>query len=256
MNKIHVHIPYNKVYNYISQIKDNKLNLEIYFTSDSLDTLKNDDINRLLDALDYKPSLSIHAPFMDLSPGALDSKVRAVTLERFMHILDIAEMLSASHLVFHSGYEKWNYDHKIDIWLKKSILTWQKVIELSDNLDLKLVIENIFEDNPLNLKLLMEELHSEKFGICFDTGHFNIFSTVSLDDWMMALEPYILELHLHDNDKTSDAHHPIGEGFFDFPKLFSYIKNKDCLYTIETRTPEMVLKSIERLKFFSSGKPE
>lgn len=247
MNKIHVHIPYDRLYKYQSKIKEYKLNLEIYFTADSLDIIKNDDIDKMLEALDYNPSLSIHAPFMDLSPGALDSKVRAVTMERFTHILEIAKLISATHIVFHSGYEKWNYDHKINVWLEKSILTWQKVIDISKSLDLKIAIENIFEDNPINLKLLMDELYSPRFGICFDTGHFNIFSTVPLDDWMKALAPYIIELHMHDNDKTSDAHYPIGEGSFDFIKLFSYIGNKDCLYTIETRSPEMVLKSLERL---------
>lgn len=251
MNRIHVHIPYNKLYNYLPKIKEYKLNLEIYFTSDALDVIKSNDIVELLEVLDYKPSLSIHAPFMDLSPGAVDSKVRAVTMERFTHTLKIAETLSASHIVFHSGYEKWNYDHKINLWLEKSVVTWKQVIDLSKHINLKIAIENIFEDNPLNLRLLMEELYSPNFGICFDTGHFNIFSTVPLDDWMTALGPYIIELHLHDNDKNSDAHYPVGEGSFDFPRLFSYIKGKDCLYTIETRTPEMVLKSLKRLKAFS-----
>lgn len=246
--KIHVHIPYEKINAYLNKIKENRLNLEIYFKSDCLDNLKNEDIYKLLDTLDYKPSLSIHAPFMDLSPGALDSKVRAVTIERFTHILKIAEILSATHIVFHSGYEKWNYNHKIDVWLQKSLLTWREIIKASKHLDIKIAIENIFEDNPENLKMLMQELGSERFGICFDSGHCNIFSSVTLDEWLTALAPYILELHLHDNDRKSDAHYPIGEGSFDFNKLFSYVRNKQCLYTIETHSPDMVIRSIEKIK--------
>jgi len=246
--KIHVHIPYNKIDAYLTKIKQYKLNLEIYFNSDALDTLKKDDIARLMEKLDYTPSLSIHAPFMDLSPGALDSKVRDVTVERFTHIMDVAGELSASHIVFHSGYEKWNYNHKIDDWLERSIQTWQQITKTSQHLDVKIAIENIFEDNPLNLKLLMDELYSDKFGICFDTGHCNIFSAVSIDEWMTSIGQYILELHIHDNDRKSDAHHPIGDGTFDFDRLFSYIRKKDCLYTIETHSPEMVIKSIEKLR--------
>lgn len=248
MNNIHVHIPYNKIREHLTRIKQHRLNLEIYFSSPSLDILQKDDIASLLKELDYKPSLSIHAPFMDLSPGAIDSKVMAATIERFMHIIEISEMLSASHIVFHSGYEKWTYNHKIDTWLEKSLITWEHIINNSRHLDVKLTIENIFEDEPTNLRLLMERLHSERFGICFDTGHFNIFSTKTIDEWMADLEPYILELHLHDNVKTADSHYPIGDGSFDFHKLFSYIKQKDCLYTIETHSPEMVIKSMERLK--------
>lgn len=248
MNNIHVHIPFNKINEHLEQIKDYQLDLEIYFTSPLLDVIQKDDIKKMLKSLDYSPSLSIHAPFMDLSPGAIDSKVRSVTIERFMHIIDIAEMLSATHVVFHSGYEKWTYNHKIDTWLEKSLLTWERIIKYSQHLDVKLAIENIFEDEPTNLSLLMERLHSERFGICFDTGHFNIFTNRSLSEWMDALKPYILELHLHDNIKTADSHFPIGDGSFDFHHLFSLLGDKECLYTIETHSPEMVIKSIERLR--------
>ncbi len=250
MSKIHIHIPYDKIKEHIEEINHYKLNLEIYFTSPVLDSLENDELERLLKKFKHSPTFSIHAPFMDLSPGAIDSKVRAATLERFTHTLEIAKMISATHIVFHSGYEKWTYNHKIDTWLEKSLLTWDYIINKADPLGIKVTIENIFEDEPTNLVKLMERLYNEKFGICFDTGHFNIFSTKSLDYWMEAIASYILELHLHDNTKTADSHYAIGDGIFDFPKLFSYLKAKEYLYTIETHSPQMVLKSIDRLRSF------
>ena len=48
------------------------------------------DIYALSKMLEHSPSLSIHAPFIDLSPGAVDSKVRKATIERFSHVLDIS----------------------------------------------------------------------------------------------------------------------------------------------------------------------
>ena len=113
---------------------------------------------------------------------------------------------------------------------------------------MKIAVENIFEDEPDNLRLLMEATASENFGVCFDTGHFNLFSSVSLDEWMRQLKPYIIELHLHDNDKTADDHIAVGEGTFDFERLFAALGDKDIIYTIEGHTPEDVLKSIRRLK--------
>ena len=248
MNKIHVHIPYSKVKDYLELIKQERLNLEIYFPSSSLDSLKTEDIERLRDSLDYSPSLSLHAPFMDLSPGAVDSKVKAVTVERYAHILDVAQVLSPEVIVFHSGYEKWKYAHRVDIWLEASLGTWRPLIERAALLGTKIAIENIFEDEPSNLYLLMKELNSGSVGICFDTGHYNIFSKVILDEWMEVLSPYIIEFHLHDNDKSFDSHLPIGDGTFDFKTLFHLLKGKQCVHTIEAHTPEMVLKSIGRLK--------
>jgi sugar phosphate isomerase/epimerase len=244
----HVHVPYHRIEDYLQFIKENRINLEIYFSSHALDQLNDTDIVRLKERLDYHPSFTIHAPFMDLSPGAVDSKVRAVTLERFSCIFDIAEILKPKAVVFHSGYEKWKYALKIDIWLEKSVMTWRALLKRAVDMGLKIAIENIFEDAPTNLKLLMDKMGSEHFGICFDTGHFNLFSKISLDKWLRQLKPNIIELHLHDNDKTFDSHLAIGDGTFDFDTLFSTLKDKNLIYTIEGHTPEDVVKSIERLQ--------
>jgi sugar phosphate isomerase/epimerase len=112
---------------------------------------------------------------------------------------------------------------------------------------MKIAIENVFEDGPDSLELLVKEMNSENFGLCFDTGHFNLFSKISLEDWINPLGPYILELHLHDNKKSADDHAAIGEGTFDFIKLFDSLKGKDLVYTIEAHKPEAVITSIKRL---------
>ncbi|MDH5202411.1 MAG: sugar phosphate isomerase/epimerase [Nitrospirota bacterium] len=243
-----VHIPYHRIEDYLIFIKENQINLEIYFSSHFLDTINNSDIIDLKEKLDYHPSLTVHAPFMDLSPGAVDSKVRAVTIERFSHIFEISKILNPKIIVFHSGYEKWKYAQRIDIWLEGSLITWKPLIKRAHELDVKIALENIFEEEPTNLTLLMQELGSEYFGLCFDTGHFNLFSKTPLEEWLNYLKPYIIELHLHDNDKTADTHKPIGDGTFDFNTLFSILKDKDLIYTIESHNTEDAIKSIEKLK--------
>lgn len=247
----HVHIPYRKIEDYLHFIKKHRLNLEIFFSAHSLDRIINSDIIGLQEKLDYHPSLSIHAPFMDLSPGAVDSKVRAVTIERFSHILDLAEILKPKIIVFHSGYEKWKYSHRVDVWLEGSLITWKQLLLRAMEMGIKIAIENIFEDDPINLRLLMEQIDSDHFGICLDTGHFNLFSKTPLEEWLKQLKPYIIELHLHDNNKNVDAHKAIGDGTFDFDTLFSVLRGKNLIYTLEAHTPEDVLKSLERLKSYN-----
>lgn len=244
----HIHIPFNRIPEYLEFIKSNALNLEIYFGSGVLDTVSHDDITRLRNALDYHPSLSLHGPFMDLSPGAVDSKVRGATMQRFFHVFDIAEILEPRVVVFHSGYEKWKYALNVDVWLEKSLETWRPLHKKASDIGMKIAIENIFEDEPSNLKLLMDNMSSESFGVCFDTGHFNLFSSVALEEWMDSLGPHIVELHLHDNNKTADQHLPMGDGTFNFGKFFGLLGKKDCVYTVEAHAPEHALKSLEYLK--------
>lgn len=252
MRGIHVHIPCARLEDHIDLLRREGLCPEIYFPSSSLDTLRERDIISLKERLNHCPSLSIHAPFMDLSPGAVDSKVRDITIARFSSILDISEILRPVTIVFHSGYEKWKYAHRIDVWLEGSVKTWPALIKRAEALGTKIAIENIFEDEPSNLLQLMGELHSENFGICFDTGHFNLFSKLPLTEWLDMLGTYIFELHLHDNDRSFDSHLPIGEGNFDFNSLFRKLKDRECIYTIESHTPERVMRSVERLRVIAS----
>lgn len=243
----HIHVPYSRIPEYADFIKKERLDLEIYFGSAALDAVSTDQIKGLLEVLDYDPSLSIHAPFMDLSPAAVDSKVRKATMERFSHALDIAEVLRPKTIVFHSGYEKWKYALDVNFWLEKSLLTWRPLNERASSMGVKIAIENIFEDEPSNLRLLMEHMGSDNFGVCFDTGHCNLFSKVPLEEWMRALAVYIAELHLHDNDRSADQHLPMGEGTFDFAKFFGLLARNDCVYTIEAHSPQHVLMSLEYL---------
>lgn len=247
----HVHIPYPKIPEYLEFINKHQPNLEIYFSSVILDNITKDDLDDLKNDLHYSPSLTIHAPFMDLSPGAVDQSVHQVTMDRFFQILDVAGTIKPMAIVFHSGYEKWKYFLNVDIWLENSVKTWKPVNEKAASLGVKIAIENVFEDEPHNLKLLMEQMHSDNFGICFDTGHCNLFSKGSLEEWMDALNPYILEIHLHDNNRTKDEHLPPGKGSFDFDLFFKLLSNKDCIYTLEAHSPEAVLESIEAVKKFN-----
>jgi endonuclease IV len=185
MQRPHVHVPFDKIQEHIDFIIKSSLDLEIYFSSLNLDNVSHKKITALSKMLSHSPSLSIHAPFIDLSPGAVDSS--KTTIERFSHVLDISETKSN---VFHSGYEKWKYALNIDLWLEKSLMTWQPLNKRATAMGVKIAIENIFEDEPANLKLLMEKMNSENFGICFDTGHFHLFSRVPLGNWMSALKTY------------------------------------------------------------------
>jgi len=70
---------------------------------------------------------------MDLSPGAVDNKIKEVTLVRFNQVFDIAEELCPASIVFHSGYEKWKYAFRVDIWLEESLKTWEKFYQEQSN---------------------------------------------------------------------------------------------------------------------------
>lgn len=248
----HIHVPYDLLDKYISFVKEKKLDLEIYFGSRTFDNLTINDIAKLKNKLDYGPQISIHGPFMDLSPGAVDPKIRELTARRYTTTLEFAEILKTKVVVFHSGYDRWKYDDRVDIWLEGSLKTWRPIDKMASEMGINIAIENIFEDEPEHLRLLSDEINSEHFGICFDTGHFNLFSKLPLREWLEIIKPHIKEIHLHDNHRYADEHLAIGEGDFDFKTLFNEIKGIECVLTIEAHSIEDVSKSLENFKQFTT----
>ena len=250
MPTIHVRLPYAMLHKHPEFMATHKPNLEIFISSDDLDEATPSeiasDINR---TLDYNPSISIHAPFMDLAPGAIDSFVRQGTQRRFKQAIDVAEGVSARAIVFHSGYGKWKYDHKVEPWLENSLKFWPDIIKKASEAGVMVAIENIFEEEPGTLKMLMDGLNTKEAGICFDVGHFNLFTKFSLKDWIDALGQYIVELHLHDNLGNVDSHMPPGDGNIDFDSLFSLVgSERDILWTIEGKSEADTLTSLERFR--------
>ena len=246
----HVHVPFERIDKHLDLIRKSRFNLEIFFGSKIFDSLTDSDITDLKKKLDHSPRLSFHAPFMDLSPGAVDLEVRKVTMQRFSRILDFAEVLKPAVIIFHSGYERWKYAHKTDIWLEQSLKTWIPVNERASDIGVKVAIENVFEDEPENLTLLAREMDSPNFGICFDTGHFNLFAKPALSEWLQMVKPYILAAHIHDNNGHADEHIVLGDGTFDFSTFFRELKGTEFVHTIEMHNIDDVIKCLERIKTY------
>ncbi len=229
-------------------ILEKRINPEIYFNAEALDSYRSDDVVRLSAALRaHGLSITMHAPFMDLSPGGVDSKIRHATSERLEQMLKVATIFKPLLIVFHSGYNKWFFDGNVDLWLQQSLITWRPLLAQAESAGIPIAFENVFEEEPLSLARLLVTLNSPLCGFCFDTGHFNLFSTVSMQEWFHSLGIYLKSVHLHDNLKTFDDHLPMGEGTIDFDLFFRLIREHriDALFTVEPHKLEHVEPSIK-----------
>ena len=246
MKQVNVHIPYPKLIENIKLVNDKRLDLEIYFNPTTLDSTRSEDYKKLKKELNYNPRFTFHAPFIDLAPGAIDKRVREITLERFVHLFEVAKLYKPEVIVFHPGYDKWRYNGYADIWLKNSVDTWNSVLEKADKLNIKVAIENIFEEAPETLRMLVKEINSPNLGVCFDTGHFNLFSRVPLEKWFEEIGDNIIEVHLHDNTGSNDDHLGIGDGNIDFDLFFTLLKKSKSrpVLTIEGHSREAIEKSL------------
>lgn len=236
LKKVQVNLPFPLLVESLDAVLEIGLQPEIYFSSQTLDHLSLREVKRTSRALSRKGvPTTFHGPFMDLNPGAVDDKVRELTIFRFKQVLKMVPHFQPLAIVFHSGYDRWRYDDDVDLWLENSLFTWKPLAERAEGLSVQMALENVFDENPTALTRLLNAVDSPFLGYCLDAGHGHLFSQVPLVDWVEVLGSRLVEIHLHDNHQNADEHLPLGYGDIDFPGLFSRLREKNLhpIYTLE-----------------------
>jgi len=259
MPLIQINVPYSMLLHRIDFVVETRINPEVYFGAEDLDGCRENDVKHLAHVLQQNGlEVTIHGPFMDLSPGGTDRKVKEVTLDRFSKTIELARFLRPKTIVFHPGYEKRQFDENVTRWLESSLETWKPLVAEAEKNDFVIAIENIYEETPDSLRRLLDGIQSRHFRFCFDTGHHHAFSMrkAPLSRWIETLGDYLWEVHLHDNHGEKDEHLPMGEGGFDFNQFFDLLSlhRLNPIFTIEPHQEEHLWRGWEAAKKFIAAK--
>ena len=251
VSKVHVHMPFHLLPKYLEVILQKKLNLEIYFSHYALQNLEKTkciETAKILTGAGLK--ITFHAPFMDLRPGALDDKIRQISLDRIKQAFDLAPYFHPLKIVCHPAFDERYYVDCDDLWLESSIKTWKGLIALAKDAKTIIALENVYEKDPHILRRLFDALSSDSICFCLDTGHFNVFSYTPLNIWMQELGKYLGHLHLHDNHGKTDEHLPVGCGSFPFAELFQTIRaiGAKPTMTLEAHGQDELWQSMNNIK--------
>jgi sugar phosphate isomerase/epimerase len=249
--RLHAHIPYLRLAEHLEYVVTNRINPEIFFSAASLDGLVWEELSAQSQVLHTAGlGTTIHAPFLDLNPGAIDPLIRDVTRKRVAQVFQAADLLRPKVIVFHPGYDDLRYGGSRLEWLKHSIDFWSGFIPRAKEAGCIIAMENIFEKEPSTLLGLLEAIDDPAFRHCFDVGHWNMFSSCTLEEWFSELGPFIAECHIHDNSGAADEHLPPGEGQIDFRKLFDLLgqQSPGAVLTIEAHTIERLERARKALE--------
>ena len=250
---IHAHVPYARLAEHLEYAVSHRVNPEVFLSADSLDTMVWEELAAHAKVLhEAGLSTTIHAPFMDLNPGAIDSSIRDATRCRIRQVMKAAELLHPKVIVVHPGYDDLHYGDSSLVWLKNSIGFWSEFVPQARDMGTILAVENIFEKEPSTIKALLDAIDDPCFRHCFDVGHWNMFKTVTLEEWFSELGSYIAESHIHDNNGRSDEHLPVGEGKIDFAAFFPLLTSyaPDAVWTVEAHSTERLQRAITNIQKF------
>lgn len=151
-----------------------------------------------------------HAPFAELSPAAIDPRVREVTLLRYRQSIEMSYALGISRLVIHSGYIPLIYFP--EWFLERSVEFWREFLaEVPQNVTIAL--ENVMEPSPQLLIEIVQQVDDPRFGLCLDIGHANTRVSETLPmQWIEPMAPWLKHVHLHNNRGDWDLHDSLGQG--------------------------------------------
>ena len=174
---------------------------------------------------------TLHAPYNELFPCAIDKKARELAVYRYRQAIDLANRYGATKVVIHGGYNPGIY---FPVWyVEQSILFWKAFLEGDPGVEI--VLENVLEETPDMLLDIVKGVDDPRLRLCLDIGHVNAYSGVPVMDWLEAWAPYLSHFHIHNNDGSRDQHNALTDGTIPMAQLLTRAQTlcPEATYTLE-----------------------
>ena len=187
------------------------------------------EVLRLLDG--HEGRLGLHGPFWGFTVASYDPDVRAVVRRRLDQALDVCAAIRATHVVIHSPFTTWGFNHKglypadADRMLSAARDTLSAALARAEAMGVTFVLENIEDKDPADRALLCEALGWQALALSVDTGHAHYAHRSTgappVDFFIRAAGNRLGHVHLQDADGYADRHWQLGQGTILWPSVFA-----------------------------------
>lgn len=192
---------------------------------------------------------TLHGAFFDICINSGDPRIFKVSDYRVHQSMDIAQQMGVKAVIFHTNYiVNFKLKSYLDTWLNLNEIYWRKLLEEYPNQ--MVYMENMFDESPEMITELANRMQDEpRFGVCFDLAHAKISGT-PVSNWFESLRPYIVHMHINDNNGVEDSHRPVGTGILDWKKFSEFVKSlkQEPSILIEVRNFAGLQQSIQYMK--------
>jgi len=168
--------------------------------------------------------ITMHGPFFDMTPGSPDKQIEAVVERRYKHAIEIAQALNAKIVVFHANFiaSLHNEEYRVG-WQKRNAEFWSPIAEFAAAHDVTLAVENMWEFDPFIITDVLHAVDHPNLRACLDVGHAHLFSKVPFTEWLRVVEPYLVHVHMNNNDGKLDYHRAFPDGVLDYHQILTLL---------------------------------
>ena len=248
---VQVNIPFPFLLDgYLEKFLQGGLNPEIGLDGDSLGRYPPGEFRRMARAFrEARRRVTLHGPFQDMSPGALDDWVLQACRRRLRQAFKWLPVFKPVSIVCHLAYEARFYQWARDEWLARSAATWKEFTARAAALGVTVMLENVYETEPELFLEVISRVGAPNFKVCFDVGHLHSFGDGDFDRWLNTLGSHIGQLHLHDNNGDGDDHLALGRGTVPVKHVLNYLASHKIkpIITLEPHQEGSLGPSLEYL---------
>ena len=170
---------------------------------------------------------------------------RAERMEKMKRSIRATKILGCKHFVIHPimpfGIDDINTDFAEKTW-DMNMSFMGELLKTAKMHDVIICLENM---PMLNFSLarakdilrFVKAINDDRFKICLDTGHVNVFDDLNVGDAVRELRNEIRVLHVHDNIDSKDLHMFPSFGGIDWRDFAKSLKeiNFDGCFSLETK---------------------
>jgi sugar phosphate isomerase/epimerase len=196
----------------------------------------------------YDLEYSVHAPLSDINIGSLNPRMRKASLDEVLLAVGCCGRMGIDLITVHPGFLTPLGQLDRGAVMRETRSSLRQIDAAASEAGVTVALENMPRmpittcTEPAELLSLLE---GTSLRVCFDIGHAH--TTGNIDDFV-KLVPLFANVHIHDNDGTSDQHRTIGDGKIDFAHVLSALGEYQRRYVIEARNIDSAPISRDRLR--------
>lgn len=199
---------------------------------------------------DFDGLVTLHALFSGLNPATKDEALKSVAKKRYQQSFEAGLAVGAKHINFHSGHKGMRHHVSIEKNCEGSIKFWTEFIKQFEDNGVIAVLENVLDFDCYHIKTIVDAVNSPNLKVCLDTGHANLCSTSSPQEWIKEYGKRLAHCHFHNNYGTNDDHSGIKYGTVNFLDIVETIKSEkiDPYIVFEIFNKEQLIESVDLFK--------
>lgn len=203
---------------------------------------------------------TLHTTMYDINLATLNPWIKEANIACYKKFLEVANLLESEVIVVHGGDL---YEEFINSSLKEKFIetaennlseSLYELAEYGQSQGVKVALENSPPKKDLRMVYnveshihILEKVNHSNLGALLDFAH-AFLNNLDLINYLERIEPYLFEIHAHNNFGSEDEHLGLHNGAIDYMPILNHQAIKEVPFIMEIVSYEEVMGTLNWLQ--------